>query len=433
MEAKYYGQRLKAKDVLRLYAAGERDFRGAILRGCNFCGADLSGADFSEADIRSAWFVNAMLQEVKFCGACGGLQKRWIAGQLSILVSIATLIGLLQGFSGGILGFYLLEPGPESELRIAGFVGLIVVATTLIAIKKYGFTSKTLGSFTAIFILAFAVAVIVAAVYNYLYVDSFSQALTIASGIAVGIAFATAISGTIAVASIFIISISAVIPIAIAFAVTVAVAIAYAFGFVGGHELQYLSSFAITIAIAVVSLILYVYIDICVSQSDPKFKNLRIIGLAFSALGGTSFSGADLTEVYFTNAVLRSVNFANSRKQATILTHIRWHRAQKLARARLGDSNLQDLRVREILITLDGNNKDLSKATILKELTWPMLSLEALTLRALTLTVLIYKLLNFTKQISRKRNVLVLTLQPPSSPEPALKLGALTTTLSSLM
>ncbi|MGD1908734.1 MAG: hypothetical protein ACFB0C_22495 [Leptolyngbyaceae cyanobacterium] len=34
------GLRLKAKEVLRLYAAGERDFRGAILRGCNvkLCG-----------------------------------------------------------------------------------------------------------------------------------------------------------------------------------------------------------------------------------------------------------------------------------------------------------------------------------------------------------------------------------------------------------
>jgi uncharacterized protein YjbI with pentapeptide repeats len=56
---KYHGQRLKAKEVLRLYAAGERDFRGAILRGCNFRDADLSEADFSGADIRSARFVDA--------------------------------------------------------------------------------------------------------------------------------------------------------------------------------------------------------------------------------------------------------------------------------------------------------------------------------------------------------------------------------------
>ncbi|MEM9008249.1 MAG: pentapeptide repeat-containing protein [Cyanobacteria bacterium P01_F01_bin.86] len=51
-QGKYHGQRLKARDVLRLYAAGERDFRGTILRGGNFRGADLSGADFSGAEFR---------------------------------------------------------------------------------------------------------------------------------------------------------------------------------------------------------------------------------------------------------------------------------------------------------------------------------------------------------------------------------------------
>ncbi|MEL6764395.1 MAG: pentapeptide repeat-containing protein, partial [Cyanobacteria bacterium J06607_6] len=56
---KYHGQWLKAKEVMQLYAVGERDFRGAILRGGNFSGADLSGADFSGADIRSAQFVEA--------------------------------------------------------------------------------------------------------------------------------------------------------------------------------------------------------------------------------------------------------------------------------------------------------------------------------------------------------------------------------------
>ncbi|MEM1281156.1 MAG: pentapeptide repeat-containing protein [Cyanobacteria bacterium P01_H01_bin.152] len=59
---KYHGQRLTAKTVLQLYAAGERDFRGVILRGCNFRGADLSGADFSGADIRSTRFVGATLR-----------------------------------------------------------------------------------------------------------------------------------------------------------------------------------------------------------------------------------------------------------------------------------------------------------------------------------------------------------------------------------
>ncbi len=43
---------MKAAEVLRRYAAGERNFRGVNLRGQSFKGADLSGADFSYADIR---------------------------------------------------------------------------------------------------------------------------------------------------------------------------------------------------------------------------------------------------------------------------------------------------------------------------------------------------------------------------------------------
>ncbi|NEO59072.1 MAG: pentapeptide repeat-containing protein [Moorea sp. SIO4G2] len=39
---------MKANEVLEKYAAGERDFRRANLRGQSFQGKDLSGADFSQ-------------------------------------------------------------------------------------------------------------------------------------------------------------------------------------------------------------------------------------------------------------------------------------------------------------------------------------------------------------------------------------------------
>ena len=101
-----------------------------------------------------------------------------------------------------------------------------------------------------------------------------------------------------------------------------------------------------------------------IQKGDPRFENLRVIGLAFAALGGTTFSGADLTGASFTHAHLKSTSFNDSRQHLTVLTHVRWHDAQKLDRARLGTSHLQDPRVRALLTSLNGVDQDLTNADL---------------------------------------------------------------------
>ena len=279
-QGNYHGQRLKAQDVLRLYAAGERDFRGTILRGCNFRNADLSGADFSGADICSARFVEATLRGAKFCRAQAGLQRRWWLGQMALVIVIAVLVGFLQAFAGAIIGAALVDSDPA--IVSAGVAGLVVTAVVFFAIARQGFTLKALGS------VAFAVA-----------------------GAGAG-------------------------------------AFAFAFAF----------------AFAVASLLLSIYINRHIHRFDSRFENLRIIGLAFAALGGTTFSGADLAGATFAHARLKSTNFADSLQHLTNLTQVRWHHAQKLDRARLGSSALQDHRVRLLLTTLNGIDQDLSNADL---------------------------------------------------------------------
>ncbi len=144
-QGKYYRQRLKARDVLRLYAAGERDFRGAILRGCNFRGADLSSADFRGADIRSTRFVDATLRHVNFSHARGGLRFQRGGLQMLLVVVIATIFGFLQAFGGTVIGAALVNS--DREIVAAGVAGLIAAVVVFFAIARQGFTLQTLDLF----------------------------------------------------------------------------------------------------------------------------------------------------------------------------------------------------------------------------------------------------------------------------------------------
>ncbi|MEO1094506.1 MAG: pentapeptide repeat-containing protein [Cyanobacteria bacterium J06638_28] len=355
---KYHGQKLTAKTVLQLYAAGERDFRGAILRGCNFRGADLSGADLSGADIRSARFVDAMLRGVNFSYAKGGLQRRWVLGQLALVIVIAALAGVLQGYSGYILSFYFTT-GEVTDL-IAAITSVIVIAVMVFAIARQGFTIRALGSVAVAGAVAGAfagaVAVAVAVAFAVAFAGAFAGAVAVAVAVAFAVAFAVAVAGAVAVA--------------FAVAVAVAVAGAFAVAVAGAGAVAFAGAFAVAVAVAVAvagagtSIFLSLYINRRIRKGDPKFENLRIIGLAFAALGGTTFSGADLTHATFAHATLNSTNFADSRQRSTLLTRVRWHQAQKLDRARLGTSNLQDPRVRNLLTTLNGTDQDLSNADL---------------------------------------------------------------------
>lgn len=141
---KYHGQRLKAKDVLRLYAAGERDFRGAILRGCNFQEADLSEADFTGADAQSAKFVDAHLYHSNFSKVkCG--RTTFLARLNDCMIFCLNLIfSGLYIVAGGITGiafFWYQEP----TVNLLGFSGITVFFAVLICLLKYGVTTKSIG------------------------------------------------------------------------------------------------------------------------------------------------------------------------------------------------------------------------------------------------------------------------------------------------
>lgn len=121
---------------------------------------------------------------------------------------------------------------------------------------------------------------------------------------------------------------------------------------------------AVAVAVAGLTILLSIYVAWRVSKEDEKFALARNFGIALSALGGTNFQGADLTNATFSGALLKNTNFADSRKQKTNLTRVCWKDAKKLNRAQVGDSILADRKVRELLTTGNGINQNFERANL---------------------------------------------------------------------
>jgi len=299
------------------------DFSGQNLRGRNFKGQDLAGANFSYADIRGANFTNANLRSANFSHAKAGLQRRWAIG----LVIISFLLSGLSGFLWALNGtFSALIFSPSSALifslsssnPITGWVTLIILIPFYFITIRQGFTGG-LGYLA----VAFAFAVVFAVVF------AVAGALN-GAGIVAG-AFAMAVAGAMAVA----------VAGAVAFAFVMVVAVA------GAVARPVAGAFAAT------GTLLNIYITWQAMKGDQKHSLIRNITIAFAAIGGTSFRGANLTNADFTQATLKSTDLRN-----TILICSRWYQAKMLDRVRPGSTYLQNSQVRQLLVTGQGQDKN---------------------------------------------------------------------------
>ena len=324
-----------------------RDFSGQNLRGRNFRGQDLRGASFVNADIRGANFTDAELQGADFTGAIAGLQKRWAIGQTVIAFVISTLLNFIALVLNAALLTYFFQESTINQISIIPGITLILLILALfLVLMKEGFTTKAFVVIVILFAVPVAGASVVAGA-----AFAFAGAVAGASVVA-GAAFAFAVAVAVAGAGVS----------AVAFAVAVA-------GAVAGAAVAVAIAIAIAVAGAGVSAGVGVsavagagfYVAWRSNQGDEKFAIVRSFGLAFGALGGTSFSGADLTEANFAQAKLKSTNFANSRERMTNLTRTRWQDSKKLDKARPGSSIFSNFKVLQLLTTEQGINQNFSK------------------------------------------------------------------------
>ncbi|MEH2088114.1 pentapeptide repeat-containing protein [Nostoc sp.] len=303
------------------------DFSGKNLRGRNFKGRqDLAGTNFSYADIRGANFSGANLAGANFSHAKAGLQRRWAIFLVLVSCLLSGLSGLLWVVNGLLVS--RIFDTSSLEFQIGGWAALIVLIAFFFVTICQG-VAAGLGVLAVDLTVVFAVA--------------------IAGSLAGSGAAAAAGAGVIIGAGAGAAAAAGVIIGAIAGAGAGALAAAAAAAIAGAI----VRARAIVGVIAGAGTLFSIYISWRAMKGDQKHSLIRNIAVAFAATGGTSFRGANLTNADFTQATLKSTDLRN-----TILICSRWYQAKMLDRVRPGSTYLQNLQVRQLLITGQGQDKN---------------------------------------------------------------------------
>jgi len=381
---KYHGQRLKAKDVLRLYAAGERDFCGVILRdsyfwqqtltkvnfcdadvrGCDFRWTDLSSSNFQGADIRGTHFSETILVESNFTKTIAGKQKRVIVPQFILIVwTVALLcsssIAIIQSYTN----YFMPSQYGAFNVHLYEIWAIIVGLTSSIIVLSKGFSATTtIASTLTGSILGVSLVKVIGVNYGL--------GIFVISGI-----FIALLGGLYKVFSkgngmptIFPFAFLTVVSIVVFTSAIISFGTTFSVLFIKYYpsyadDLFVMFGDAIGIACTFIMLCFW-YILLQVLKDDSDFVWIAKLMKTFASDAGTSFRGSSLRNVKFTHADLKNADFSNSANNITNLTRVRWKAVKGLEYCRLGDSILKDLRIRNLLITLDGVDQDLSDADL---------------------------------------------------------------------
>ncbi|MBE8991994.1 pentapeptide repeat-containing protein [Nostoc sp. LEGE 12450] len=304
-----------------------QDFSYQNLRGRSFKGENLVGANFSSADIRGADFSSANLRGADFRHAQAGLQGQWAI----FLVLVSCLLSGISGFIWYLNGYLLLLIF-EGSLLSNQFLGW----TTLILLIVFFFTTIRQGVGAGLGIFAIAVAIAASVI---IFLGDTVGAGTVA-GVFAGSGFGALISA-----------------VAVVGAGALAFTIAFITAFAIAGVLAGANAFVIVVALA--GLLISIYISSQAMKEDEKYSWVRNLAIILAATGGTSFRGANLTNTDFTAAVLKSTDFRNA-----ILTNTRWHQVKMLDRVRPGLSYLQNLQIRQLLTTGQGQEKNFDRKNL---------------------------------------------------------------------
>jgi uncharacterized protein YjbI with pentapeptide repeats len=307
-----------------------QDFSHQNLRGRSFKGQDLAGANFSHADIRGTDFSGANLREANFSHAKAGLQKRWTIG----LVLISCLMLALSGFFSAYVGYSIL------------FFNVSVFSlTSLLIFWLLTFYRGTVIGFSYV-AFAFAVSIGLAVFFAFVkvknapFIGAFVGTVVVAGGLSVALSSAFLATSSISKFKSYLIAGTISITVAGTLALNVAKINAA------------ISSIAVAFTVALLSS----HISWRALKGDKKDAWVRSFAIAFSAIGGTNFQGADLTGTNFANATLKNTDLRNA-----ILTRTCFQKSEGLNDVRPGKSYLYNSEIRQVLVNGQGQSKNFDR------------------------------------------------------------------------
>lgn len=303
--------------------------------------------DFSRTDIRGVKWNQANLEQVKFCSAYAGLSS---TRTLSLRIFLA-ILAAFGGISAGITSLcatYLLSSNNISEYT--ALPGIVVYAFVFIAAAVVVGTGFT-GLFTLCIPILFGSVVLALFIQNesegwvnFLFgmvITTVAQIVTLQTGGVV-----STVDRSLPRSIVTVLGTATIVGAMGSFVLTAKIS---------NHVTINALNYSVVIGLLLASLT----IGWRAAQLNGPFSEIRQWAIALTAIGGTSFRGANLTEADFSQAKLKYTDFRNAN-----LTRAYWHGASGLEFARLDNTYLNDPRIRQLAVTLSGQQKNFDGANL---------------------------------------------------------------------
>ncbi|GEM_PF-1445938 len=341
------------------------DYSGKNLQGCSFKGKNLEGKKFINANIKGADFTGANIRGADFRGTQAGIPNNWV---ILLLITSLLILGISVSLSGLSAIFNINVILTDGFVDIARLLFLYVVLflvaiylNLLTGLAMIGIPAVASIILAAITILYFSIDRGNSSLTKFSYANldfiitfGASAAVTLGAIIFAAIAFAINIAVVAGKKKYIVVSVFGIVATTFVFLQAIIPVGQQILNIEGAESKTEELNFVIIATLAVI--ILGAYLGWRVLKGDKKNPWIRSLAIAFASTKGTSFREANLADANFTGATLKSTDFRKA-----ILTRTNFNNANQIYLARSGTTYLQNLQVRQLIITGEGQNKNFDR------------------------------------------------------------------------